>query len=101
MPEKKGGIVPGALERNEVKFLDGPKRVTDAEMAVAKANPLPPADYYRARKRINLTLDAQAVHIAKKLGDSNVSRGVDRALFYYRDSQQEKRHAKKKARRIR
>jgi hypothetical protein len=84
-------ISEAKMKQLGLKVKERPSRVTEDEMARAKANPLPPADHYRARKRINLTLDAQAVHIAKKLGDGNVSRGVDRAIFFYRDTMEERR----------
>lgn len=42
-----------------------------------------PADAIRKRKRRNITLSDEALRIARKLADGNVSRGIDRALTHY------------------
>jgi hypothetical protein len=84
-------ISEAKMKQLGIKVKERPSRVTDDEMARAKANPLPPADHFRKRKRINLTLDPLAAAIAKKLGDGNMSRGLDRAVFFYRDTMEERR----------
>lgn len=42
-----------------------------------------PADSDRKRERIYLTLDPNAIAIARRIGNGVASRGVDRALFHF------------------
>lgn len=50
-----------------------------------KSFELLPDDAYRKRKRKNVTLSARAIAIAKRIDHGNVSRGIERALFYWSD----------------
>lgn len=54
-----------------------------------------PEDHYRKRKRRNVTLSPQALAIAKKIHQGNVSQGIERALFHYHDCPRTDRRKKK------
>jgi hypothetical protein len=44
-----------------------------------------PDDYFRKRKRANVTLSSSARATAKKLGNGVMSRGIERALLHYQE----------------
>lgn len=44
-----------------------------------------PEDHYRSRKRYTITLPPDARALAKKIGDGNVSGGIERALRHFQD----------------
>lgn len=45
-----------------------------------------PDDHFRKRKRVNTTLSTKARAIAKKIGNGNVSQGIERALLHFHEN---------------
>lgn len=56
------------------------------------------AERYRRRSRrvTSVTLDPEVFEIAKRLGNGNVSRGLDRAIFHYVDCRRVERDERKR-----
>ena len=79
-------VTQETLDRLGVRIipLKDRKPITDDEMAVARAQPTIPKER-RKRRKAYVTLDPLAHAIAKKLGNGNVSRGIDTALFAYQE----------------
>lgn len=83
--KKAEGLEPGALERLGVRIKSQHRPFSEKEMLRAKKKPLLAVDHARKRKRTYITMDPEAISIARKIGNGVISRGVDRALFHFAD----------------
>ena len=74
-------IKPEVLLKHGVKIKSRP----DTEEEIAKKQKHDWRNAPRTRTRINLTLDPDALEIARQVGKGNASRGIDRALFAFKE----------------
>lgn len=99
-----GGVNPKVLEHmrktgalKEYASLEEMRKAREKRGVKEKAPAyLLPDDHFRKRKRRNITLSPQALAIAKKIDQGNVSRGIECALVHYFECPRTDRRRKKK-----
>lgn len=96
-----GGVDPEAHERlKSTGALREFGSYAEAQAARAKRKETPvyllPEDHYRKRKRQTITMDPKARAIAKKIGDGNISRGIEHALLHWFDCPRTDRRRQRK-----
>lgn len=75
-------VLRAMLESGTLKIKSKHSPITDDEMQIAREQS---HEKPRNRTRVYVTLDPDALRIAKRIGSNIISRGIDRALFHYAD----------------